>query len=109
MCTLFAGRLRDELGLNAYAPYSGTVYDLLNDCLLYEAEPQPIVKEETQVSGRTDKDREKNRNKVTREYEALLEAGNRLMQVIAHNMGGANADLKRFAKDLDKLARKWER
>ena len=109
VCTLFAGRLRDELGLNAYAPYSGTVYDLLNDCLLYEAEPQPIVKEETQVSGRTDKDREKNRNKVTKEYEALLEAGNRLMQVIAHNMGGANADLKRFAKDLDKLARKWER
>ena len=109
VCTMFAGRLRDELGLNAYAPYSGTVYDLLNDCLLYEAEPQPIVKEETQVSGRTDKDGEKNRNKVTREYEALLEAGNRLMQVIAHNMGGANADLKRFAKDLDKLARKWER
>ena len=109
VCTLFAGRLRDELGLNAYAPYSGTAYDLLNDCLLYEAEPQPIVKEETQVSGRTDKDREKNRNKVTKEYEALLEAGNRLMQVIAHNMGGANADLKRFAKDLDKLARKWER
>ncbi len=127
VCTLFAERLAGELGLNSYAPYSGTVYDLAADCFVYEAQPEPIVKEgssgapapeakaagaETGTAGHEAGkayDEDRSRNKPTKEYETLLQEGRHLMEVIEHNMGGANADLKKFAKEIAKLADRWER
>ena len=41
---LFAARLRDELGYDTYAPFSGTVFDLAKGQFIYEAEGIRIQK-----------------------------------------------------------------
>ena len=43
---LFRDRLINELGLKAYAPFSGTVFDLAAGAFEVEAEPVPIEKED---------------------------------------------------------------
>ena len=42
-------------------------------------------------------------------YKRLEETGRRLMEVIAHNHGGANKDLARFADQLRAVIDKWDR
>ena len=42
-------------------------------------------------------------------YQRLEEVGRRLMEVIAHNKGGTNKDLGRFADQLRALIEKWDR
>ena len=42
-------------------------------------------------------------------YRRLEESGRRLMEVIAHNRGGANKDLAKFADQLRALIDKWDR
>ena len=49
------------------------------------------------------------RNRQSEAYQELLRCGSRLMQVITESAGYANGDLRKFAKELDKLAKKWER
>ena len=44
VCERFAERLHDEFGLEASAPYSGTVYDLAAGAVVTEALPQPVKK-----------------------------------------------------------------
>ena len=39
----------------------------------------------------------------------LEETGRKLLEVIAHNRGGANKDLGRFADQLRALIEKWDR
>ena len=53
---LFRDRLINELGLKAYAPFSGTVYDLAAGAFEVEAEPVLIEKEirEGIIEGRQD-------------------------------------------------------
>ena len=130
VCMIFRDRLQKELGLDAYAPYSGTVYDLAEGRFLYEGVPIPVVQEEPSASDAREKssahadaqNREpkiagrkedpagaEDQNRVTRAYQQLLEAGNRMMQVIRHNKGGANKDLERFAEELNRLSDHWDR
>ena len=113
---LFAGRLRNELGLDADAPYSGAVFDLKTGGWIYVAEPVPIEKAPTQVAGApagtdgTVKDTAAaDLNRSTPAYEALVAQGNALMEVIRVNKGGANADLRKFTEQIRKLAAKWTR
>ena len=42
-------------------------------------------------------------------YQQLIEAGQRLSQVIDHNEGGANKDLRAFIRELNDLCEKWDR
>ena len=42
-------------------------------------------------------------------YTALVEIGRKLMEVIGHNRGGANRDLRKFAGEIQKLIDKWDR
>ena len=94
---IFAQRIRDELGYDAVAPFSGEQYDLLTgECLV---KPAPV----------RIKPRESGARKVSAVFEALLAAGRRLMNVIAHNEGGANADLRKFTKEIEHLCDKWDR
>lgn len=126
---IFANRVKEELGFDTYAPYSGTEFDLVSGELIYEAPPVRIENEEPAVSrageksgseiwkdaallgSETGEDRhaEKDKNRSTPAYEALVEMGNALMRAIRHNKGGANSDLKKFASQIEKLIRKWDR
>ena len=102
VCELFVSRLREELGLDAAAPYSGTVYDLAENVCVKEDEPVLVKKAE----GDLDLTAKIRRNTP---YARLLAAGERLLSVIRHNAGGANKDLGRFADQIISLCDKWDR
>lgn len=93
VCTSFAGCLTGEYGLHAYAPYSGTEFDLVTGKLLYEAEPIPVKKPERPA------------NSV---YDRLLAASNRLAVLAQKNSGLANKDMAKFADQINSLCDKWE-
>ena len=47
--------------------------------------------------------------KVSKMYQKLVAAGQRLVGVIRKNEGGANRDLERFAREIHALCDKWDR
>ena len=96
VCNIFADCLRDEYGFDTYAPFSGTIYDLMADEIEYEAYPKPVEKKDPT-------------KRVTEVFARLLAAGNRLLQVIERNQGGANKDLAKFADQINSLCDKWDR
>jgi len=96
---LFASKLAEELGLNAKAPYSGTVFDLLENAYIREESGIPVEKK-PDASPVT---------KTARAYAKLEEMGRRLMQVIRNNQGGANKDLDRFAREIQSLCDRYDR
>jgi len=93
VCTSFVECLMVEHGIKAYAPYSGTVFNLASGRLEYEASPIPLKKKEKVASG---------------VYARLLAAGNRLLAVIKKNEGGANKDLAKFADQIIALCDKYD-
>ena len=42
-------------------------------------------------------------------YDRLANMGQRLLEVIRHNQGGANKDLAKFADQVNSLCDKWDR
>ena len=94
VCKLFTECLKIEHGLNAYAPYSGTRYDLIADEFIYEAEPVAVKKKAHGISD---------------VFARLLAAGQRLIAVIHKNEGSANKDLARFADQINALCDKYDR
>ena len=94
VCKSFVECLKVEHGQKAYAPYSGTCFNMLSNKLEYEAEPIAVVKKKRTVSD---------------VFARLLAAGQRLMEVIRKNEGGANKDLAKFADQINALCDKWER
>ena len=99
VCTLFAERLKNELGYDTYAPFSGTVFDLANNVL--EKETEGIIIEHAKEKAKA--------RKASGVYARLVAAGHRLLAVIRHNEGGANKDLARFADQINSLCDKWDR
>ncbi len=98
VCDILAGRIREELGYEATAPFSGTVYDLLNNTCLLETVGVPVHKEEKEHLSRP-----------SSVYGRLLAAGQRLISVIKRNEGGANKDLAKFTSQINSLCDKWDR
>ena len=90
----FTECLNHEYKIHAYAPYSGTEFDMATGKLSYEAEPVKAVKKVFTVSN---------------VYNRLVAAGKRLMAVIEKNKGLANKDLGKFADQVNSLCDKWDR
>ena len=93
VCMSFAECLKIEHGQRAYAPYSGTEFDLLGNQFLYEAEPVPVKKKTRPASG---------------VFARLVAAGQRLMALIGKSDGMANKDMAKFADQINSLCDKWE-
>lgn len=96
---LFAARLRDEMNYDAYAPFSGTEFDLAEGEFLYEAEGVKIQKPAALQKA----------SKAAKVYEKLLALGYRLLSFIRKNEGCANKDLEKFSRDVQSLCDKWDR
>jgi len=94
VCDAFRDCLEKEYGYSAYAPYSGTQFDLLENVCVYEAQPVPLRKKT---------------KKAADVFGRLLAAGQRLLDVIRKNEGGANRDLAKFAEQINSLCDKWDR
>lgn len=94
VCKLFTECLKIEHGIKAYAPYSGTRYDLIANEFIYEAEPVVLKKKAHAVSD---------------VFARLVAAGQRLVAVIYKNEGCANKDLAKFADQINALCDKYDR
>lgn len=95
---VFARDLR-EMGYNAVAPYNGEQWSLspTGSVCTAEGNMQRVEK------------RKANNTRTSSVYQRLVNAGKRLLSVIAHNEGGANKDLARFADQINALCDKWDR
>jgi metallo-beta-lactamase family protein len=98
VCDIFTDYISKELGYEAVAPYSGTVYDLARNICVTEGAKIPVEAKETVVSGKADT-----------VFDRLVTAGKRLAAVIQHNKGGANKDLAKFMSQINSLCDKWDR
>lgn len=92
-CEAFTEYLNREMKISAYAPYSGTVFNLATGEFEYEAEPDRKKKKVSVVSDA---------------FQRLLAAGERLLAVIRKNEGHANKDLAKFTSQINSLADKWD-
>lgn len=97
VCNRFAEYLTKELGYDAHAPYSGTIYDLARNVFIELGRPIP-AEGKAAAAQRADT-----------VFEKLVLAGKRLIAVIQRNKGGANKDLARFASQIHALCDKWDR
>ena len=98
VCDIFADSIREKLGFDAVAPYSGDAFDLLSEDFTERAAIVKAVKKKQAAH-----------EKVSAVYNALLEAGQRLLRVIEKNKGGANKDLEKFTERINSLCDRYER
>ena len=84
----------NEMGLAVHAPKFTEVYDLAHDTVIQEGyipERRTYAQQETQV------------------FKELLGTGEKLLEVILLNKGGANKDLKKFNEEMRRMLEKWDR
>lgn len=93
-CTAFTECLKVEHGQRAYAPYSGTVFNLISNKFEFEASPIPLKKKVQPATGA---------------YARLLAAGQRLLAIIKKNEHGANKDLAKMADQIIALCDKFDK
>ena len=84
----------EKLGFAVHGPELGEEYDLIANRML--AEGHTPVRKQTQPAESV-------------YFADLQRKGQALLEVIAHNKGGANKDLRGFAAELEALIKKWDR
>lgn len=91
----FAQRIRDELNIDAYAPYSGAEFDIADGRITVDAKPVLIPHKKNTAN-----------NNIY--YNDLLAASDRLYRLIKDNDGRANADMRKLAEKINKLCEEWQ-
>ena len=137
VCVIFRDRLRNELGLDADAPYSGTRFDLAAGVYEVEAQPVPIRKETSgaEEKGRAAGERETAAEAAGRErsekkgkkkekkvstvqaragkpgivFTGLLDAGLRLMELIRARENAGAQEMADMAMEIEALIEKWKK
>lgn len=89
-----AREIRENLGLDVYAPYSGAEFDLAKNEITFDAPPVAIPhKEHTEPSA---------------VYNELISASERLYNLIKSNSGRANKDMRELTEAINKLCDEWK-
>ena len=96
----FAGLVADRFGCRTFAPYSGTVYDLLEGRFIEQPAGVPVTKKAAETP-------QAQRKRML--FEKLLAAGERLLSVIRGCEGMSNKDVGKFTDQINHLCDKWER
>ncbi|MCQ2493664.1 MAG: MBL fold metallo-hydrolase [Lachnospiraceae bacterium] len=91
--TAFAETLKIEYGQRAYAPYSGSEFDLAANRFTYEKEPVRVEKKAHIANG---------------VFARLVATGHRLMALIAKMEGRTNKELSKFADQINSLCDKYD-
>ena len=94
----FAEAVTEELGIPAFAPYSGGCVDLAADDILNIGYRIPIEHKEKPASKRAHE-----------AFERVVAAAKRLLKVVMKNQGLANKELAKFEGQINSLADKWDR
>jgi metallo-beta-lactamase family protein len=97
-CESFTKCITEEYGYTAYAPYSGTEFDLATGQFL--AKPAGVRIAPKALSGKTHK---------SQSFAALMSAADRLMEVLRSCEGMSNKELNKYTKQLEQLADQWSR
>ena len=91
----FAHTLREKLGADAYAPYSGAEFDLISGEITVDAQPVLIPKK-------------KNTANMNAAYVELSAASDRLSELIKNSSGRANADMRKLTEAINTLCDNWQ-
>ena len=93
----FTGCLNQELHIPAFAPYSGTSFDLLRGEFEHVAEPRPIKK-----TGAKER-------KTSPAFTRLMAAVERLLRAAKACEGRANKELAHYTDQINRIAEKMEK
>ena len=93
----FVDCLTKEFGYKAYAPYSGTSYDLLSGDFVTETEGKPIEKKAPTQTRQT-----------SPSYTALMQAVEKLSRISRSLEGRANKELNRYTEQINSIIEKME-
>jgi metallo-beta-lactamase family protein len=96
ICELFTKTLKDEIGLNAMAPFSGDIFDMAANEMI------------KQGSGLKANEMNLDKN-LTSAYNRLLAAGTRLMALIKGNRTKYNKDIGKLSDQIETLIEKLEK
>lgn len=97
ICDIFTRTLK-QLGYDSFAPFYHAQYDLIQNKITREG----IAPEELEALQKTS-------SEASRVFLRLVETGTKLMSTIKSNEGTANADIKKFTDEINKLIEKWNR
>ena len=101
--------LKTAYGYEASAPYSGYVFDLLENKYLVTKEPEKVLNaEEREEQIRQDQNREQDIYTQNKYYNELIKKGYRLIHLIEKRKDAKNKELEKFLKELDRLVDRWE-
>lgn len=98
-CQSFAECLEKEEHLRAFAPYSGTVFNLATGEFEKITEGIPVPRKESQTASSS---------KPSKLYSDLLAASREIQRVAASCEGRSNKDLEKFKAELEALCAKWQ-
>ena len=93
----FVKCLEQELGYHAFAPYSGTCFDLLRGEFETVAEPRPVERRSVPST------------KAARIFAEFVAAAERLLKLCRASEGRPNKDLQRWTKELERLSNAIEK
>ena len=93
----FAAYLEENLGLNAFPPYSGTVFDLGEEKFVACPEGVPVKTEEP-TGGEAANDL----------YRRLVDIGEDVRALIRASRGKPNKSLRKMTEELQKFIRNWQ-
>ncbi|MDR1736854.1 MAG: MBL fold metallo-hydrolase [Oscillospiraceae bacterium] len=94
VCTEFTSCLREEYGYNAFAPYSGSEFDLVTGLPLVSAQGVPAEKR----GGRD--------TRAAKAFARLMSAVRRLSNIAGGCEGMPNKELAKFADQIDQISNK---
>jgi metallo-beta-lactamase family protein len=93
----FAAHITKELGIAAYAPFSGDAFDLATGEQVSEGSRERAA------------EKKKSSKAVSNIFARLVAAGERLMTLIGRCEGMPNKELGKFADQINALCDKWEK
>jgi len=96
--TAFARTLTDERGIPAFAPFSGTEYDLAAGKFALVTEGVPYVRDKAAGKQR----------RAGEVFGRLVAAAERLLSLARASEGMSNRELGRFTDQINQLADRWK-
>ena len=94
VCDEFARSIKQEFGIDAYAPYSGGEFN--------------ISENEKVTIGTGVRIKQKGANVISDIYKALLDALDRLKRIVANSQQIDNKSIKQLTSEIDTICDKWE-
>ena len=105
-CKAFTRCLREEHGYEAYAPYSGTEYDLAAGAFTHIAQPRPIVHKEVPAPATSGKGARARTPSPA--FQRLVRALDALSARVRGLEGAPNKVLNAFADEVEALVEKYK-